>query len=240
MNKGIIIAIAVVVIAGALYLLSSKKDAQEASAPTNTASQNAANDSTNENEAVAVDTNEVEAGNYAVATEESTVQWQGSKTLIANYKDNGILKIESGNLIAAEDGNVTGTIIFDMTTIAATSTGRGTGEDMLSNHLKSDDFFSVETYPTAEFTIKKAEPATEGSASHTITGDLTIKGITHEISFPATVGMKDGQLVANATVTLDRTLWDVRFGSDKFFDNLANNVIDDNFIVTFALIANKQ
>ncbi|MFZ5391101.1 MAG: YceI family protein, partial [Patescibacteria group bacterium] len=73
-----------------------------------------------------------------------------------------------------------------------------------------------------------------------ITGDLTIKNITKPISFPAVVTNNDGQLKLIADIKLDRTLWDIRYGSDKFFDNLANNVIDDIFTVTLNLTAAKQ
>jgi polyisoprenoid-binding protein YceI len=70
-----------------------------------------------------------------------------------------------------------------------------------------------------------------------VRGKLTIKGITNDIEFPAAIYMQKGELHAKATFDLDRTKWDIRYGSNKFFDNLANNVIDDMFTVSFDLTA---
>lgn len=178
-------------------------------------------------------------GNYAVAVEETTLTWEGRKTLIENYKDVGTLKVKDGT-VNVEDGIVRGgTMTFDMASIAATSTGKGVGMDGLSNHLKSPDFFDVEQFPTATFTITSVAPQMDVATTYQygVTGDLTLKGVTNEISFPAAIYMKDGALFVEATTEIDRTKWNVNFGSGSLFDDLGNNVIDDNFGLAFTLVA---
>ena len=89
--------------------------------------------------------------------------------------------------------------------------------------MKSDDFFGVEAYPTATLAITGVNP--QQGDQYTNVGDLTIKGITHPVEFPATVGLQNDQLTAEATITVDRSEYNVRYGSSSFFDNLGDNVI---------------
>lgn len=183
----------------------------------------------------------VENGSYAVDVAASTMTWSGSKTLIENYVDSGAMKMKEGTVVV-DGGNVTkADFVFDMTSIQATTMAKGGGQDALSSHLKSDDFFAVETYPTAVFALASAIPDADVSTSYkyTLNGALTIKGITKDVSFPAVMYMKDGKFIAEATTRLDRTNWDVRFGSDNFFDNLGDNVIDDMFTIAFTVIATR-
>ncbi len=174
-------------------------------------------------------------GNYVVVKEESSVQWEGRKTLVANYTDSGTLALESGSFVVQNGAVGQGTVVFDMSSITALSTGKGDGQDKLSEHLKSADFFDVAKFPTAELKVKDA--TSSDGVNFVIRGDLTVKGKTNAVEIPATLTNKDGKLQVQGVISLDRTLWDVRYGSDKFFDNLANNVIDDMFTVLFTLIA---
>lgn len=169
-------------------------------------------------------------GSYALDTEESSIAWTGSKTLILNYEDNGTLAFSSGSVVVSNGHITSGDFTIDMTSFSVSSTGRGSGNDTLENHLKSDDFFAVETYPTATVALR-------GVVNGVATADVTIKGITKTISFPATITQEGNDLSGSATLTLDRTLWDVRYGSDTFFDNLGDNVIDDKVKVVLSLRA---
>ena len=99
------------------------------------------------------------------------------------------------------------------------------------------DFFSVEKNPTANFKITKVEAAKNGTV--TIFGDMTIKGIKQAISFPATVKADKKDLTANAKITLDRTKWDIRYGSKTFFENIGDKAIYDDFVIDLALVAAK-
>ena len=122
-----------------------------------------------------------------------------------------------------------------MTTLISTDlTGNSKGK--LEGHLKSDDFFGVATYPTSTFVITKAVP--QGPGKYKIIGNITIKGTTQEIQFPATVEAKDGKVTAKADITIDRSKFDIRYGSGSFFDNLGDKTIYDNFDLSVSLIAN--
>lgn len=176
---------------------------------------------------------------YQVDSAQTSVAWEGRKTLIANYADTGTLAVQSGTF-QFWDGVVSGTIVFDMTTIQALSTGKGIGQEMLTRHLQSPDFFDVAQFPTAEFRLKEAVSSTDASTPYLFTakGDLTVKGITQPVEFPVTLYADENRdLHAEATVSLDRTRWNIRFGSDTFFDNLGDGVIDDLFTVRFSLVA---
>lgn len=164
----------------------------------------------------------------------STASWTGSKTLIKDYYDRGTLKVKSGNAVFTDGVLTGGEVIFDMTTIAAVSTGKGDGMDRLSGHLKSDDFFAVETYPEAKFVITSA--ARESANTYLLTGDLTVKGKTAIVTFPADVITTNAMTTIAGTATIDRTVYDVRFGSTKFFQDLGDNVINDEFTLEFKVV----
>lgn len=168
---------------------------------------------------------QLDNGSYELS-QETTVAWQGRRPLMQGYMDSGVLTISEGSIEVLDNSIASGHFVFDMNSITAQTTGAGGGEDMLSNHLKSDDFFSVEDYPTAELHITEI---TNG----VLDGKLTLKGQTHPVQFPAVIAT-DGQSVRIiGTADLDRTLWNIQYGSGKFFDNLADKVIDDIFTVSF-------
>ena len=111
----------------------------------------------------------------------------------------------------------------------------------LIGHLKSDDFFSSEKFPTGEFKITEVSEVTDGSGNtHNIKGNLTIKGIEKNISFPANINIGDSKLTAAADFDIDRTEYDIKYGSGKFFDDLGDKMINDNFNINFELTANKN
>ncbi len=174
-------------------------------------------------------------GAFVVDTAASVINWSGSKTLIVNYVDKGTLKVKSGKVVLKDGAPVSGEIVIDMNTIHTLSTGKGSGESAMENHLKSADFFDVAKYPEAKFVAKSGKQT--GDNAFDLVGDLTIKGITKEVTIPVTVAnlSKDGATV-NGKITLDRTLWDIRYGSGKFFKSLGDNVIDDMFTVEFAAV----
>lgn len=172
-------------------------------------------------------------GSYAISTSSSSMTWQGSKPLVPGYSDAGQISLQGGTLVVTDGAIASGNFVVDMNSIDAKSTGSGQGQDLLSRHLKSADFFDVEKFPTATFVITSATPTGE------ITGDLTIKGITESVTFQADISEEEETLMAEATVELDRTVWDIRYGSGSFFDNLGDNVIDDNFTVTLNLVAER-
>ncbi len=111
---------------------------------------------------------------------------------------------------------------------------------MLSKHLKSADFFDAEQYPASVFEIASVKKDNTSENTYEISGDLTIKGITNPITFFAEIYAEGSALKARARVELDRSKWNVRYGSGKFFQNLGDNLIDDMFTVEFDLVANSS
>ena len=120
---------------------------------------------------------------------------------------------------------------MDMTSISSDS-------EKLTGHLKTEDFFSVEKNPTSKFEITKVTAA--GTDRINVTGNLTIKGITEAITFPATVKKEGNSLVAVAkNVMVNRAKYDIRYGSKSFFNDIGNKAIDDEFELSINLVAKK-
>lgn len=177
------------------------------------------------------------SGNKEVDVMKSEAKWTGSKTVIKDYYDTGTLGIKSGSATFNNGVLTGGEVIFDMTSIATTSTGKGSDADTTSKmagHLKSPDFFDATTYPEAKFVITSA--AQESDNTYLVTGDLTIKGKTASQSFPVEVTTLNGVATISGTATIDRTVYDVRYGSGKFFTDLGDNVINDEFTLEFKAV----
>ena len=154
-----------------------------------------------------------------IKVENSKVIWKGYKVTGSHE---GTIALQSGNLTFEADKLVGGEFVIDMTTIITTDL-EGDYKGKLEGHLKSDDFFGVTTFPTATLVFKDVKST--GKNSYAVTGDLTIKGITNPVSFDISIyGSK-----ATASVKIDRTKFDVRYGSTSFFDNLKDKAIYDEF-----------
>ena len=171
---------------------------------------------------------------YTIDPKASTVEWYAEKV---TGKHNGVVDLKEGNF-TFEDGKFTGgSFAVDMTSLRDTDMDEGEWKTKLENHLKSDDFFGVEKYPTAGFVITRVVP--QGPGTYKVIGNMTIKDKTQEIQFPATLEEKDGKLIGTATLTLDRSKYDVRYGSGSFFDDLGDKTIYDNFDLKVNIVASK-
>lgn len=154
-----------------------------------------------------------------VDTKESEVSWKGYKVTGSHY---GTVALQSGSLEFTGEVLTGGEFVVDMSTIGSTDLS-GEYKDQLDGHLKSEDFFGVEKFPTAALKITKI--AQSGKNSYDVTGDLTIKGKTLPIDFEISVyGSK-----ATANLKIDRSKYDIRYGSGSFFDNLGDKTIYDEF-----------
>ena len=154
----------------------------------------------------------------------ATIEWKAYKIA---YERWGTIQLKSGELHFEDDALTGGNFVVDMTTIQVTSL-TGKKKASLEKHLNSNDFFGTEEFPSAEMVITKIEPMADG---YTVTGDFTIKGQTHPVIFPMTV---DGN-TAVAKVKIDRSKYNVRYGSDTFFDNLGDRVIYNEFDLNVSL-----
>jgi polyisoprenoid-binding protein YceI len=174
---------------------------------------------------------------YSVDSKTSTFKWHATKVTGEHY---GVATFSTGTVQTNGKALVGGEINIDMTTIDATDL---TGEyhDKLVGHLKSDDFFSVEKFNTATIKVKtaKAMKADKVGNNYTITADLTIKGITKEVTFPAIVVVNDKQVIVNANFDIDRTKYDIRYGSKSFFEGIGDKAISDLFNIKVRLVATK-
>jgi polyisoprenoid-binding protein YceI len=171
---------------------------------------------------------------YVIDTKESVVTWKGSMAFASKGQHTGYVNISKGELMIEKDHLVGGTVEIDMNTIAEKFRA---GENNLVNHLKEPDFFDVKKFPFSAFAITRVESADGENIN--VTGDLTIKGITHAITFPAKIEVKRGVVNANGKVTIDRTKWDVRYNSGKFYDNLADEAISDDIEFDMKIVAKK-
>jgi polyisoprenoid-binding protein YceI len=168
----------------------------------------------------------IPAGNVSMNVDinASTVIWKGAKVTGKHLKS-GSLDFENGTLVG---GNFT----IDMTTIQNSDMGEKM-KAKLEGHLKSDDFFGVERFPTSTLKFTKVIPyGTTGS--YKIVADLTIKGKTNPVKFSAQINSENK--TATATITVDRSEYDVRYRSGSFFDNLGDKTIYDEFDLEIELV----
>lgn len=154
-----------------------------------------------------------------VKVKQSEITWKGEK--VTGFHE-GTINLKDGFLIM-EDGKLKGgEFVIDMASITVTDLS-GEDKGKLEGHLKSDDFFGVKNHPTAKMVIKSASK--KNGNTYGVVGDLTIKGKTNSITFNMEVEKNE----AEADITIDRSKYDVRYGSGSFFDNLGDKTIYDNF-----------
>lgn len=174
-----------------------------------------------------------ETTTYTVDTEASMIEWYGSKPI--GKSEAGTVQIAEGQLNFAGSELVDGSMVIDMATILPTSK-EGDMLEMLTGHLKSDEFFGIETYPTATLVIKSASP-TDVENQYAVVADLTIKETTDEIEFVTDVVVSEGALEATADIVVDRSIYDVQYGSGSFFSDLGDDLISDEMELTVSLVA---
>ncbi|WP_035333849.1 YceI family protein [Dyadobacter crusticola] len=169
-----------------------------------------------------------------VDTKSSSVTW-GAKKVTGTHA--GTVPLESGSLVVDGDKLKGGSFVADIKNLVVTDITDKEMNGKLTGHLKSDDFFSVEKHPQAKLVISSVTP--KGGNAYDVTGKLTIKGITEEVKFPATVKSDAQKVTATAKVTIDRTKYDIKFRSTNFFENLGDKAIDNDFTLDVNLVANK-
>ncbi|REH42945.1 polyisoprenoid-binding protein YceI [Tenacibaculum gallaicum] len=171
---------------------------------------------------------------YKANVAESTVTWKGSKPTGSH---NGVVSLEKGTL-EVENGNVkSGEFIIDMTTISCEDLKAGDGKEDLEEHLKADDFFDVEKFPTAKFQIASSE-LKDGKVH--VTGNLTLKDITKSITISATITEADDMLIFKSDVfSIDRTDFGVTYKSKKIDAALKDKFINDLMEISFEIKAKK-
>jgi len=176
---------------------------------------------------------------FVMDTAATKMEWFASKV---TGKHNGTLKIKSGELKVQGGKLIAGMFTMDMKSIKVADITEAETNAKLTAHLNSEDFFNTSTNPEATFELISAEPianAATDAPNYTLKGNLTIKGISKAISFPAKVQLTDDAVNASAEFPIDRTEWDIKYGSGKFFKDLADKAINDNFDVKLNISAKK-
>ncbi|RFZ85255.1 YceI family protein [Mucilaginibacter terrenus] len=172
---------------------------------------------------------------YKIDTQKSVIEWNGKKI---GGQHNGELRLSSGSITTSNNVPSKGIFVIDMTTITNKDLTDAEYNAKLLGHLKSDDFFGVSKFPTAQFVITRINDAKNGNIN--ISGNLTIKGITKPITFMSAYTINGNTLTAKAVnVKVDRTKYDIRYGSKSFFDSIGDKAIDDDFILNINIVATK-
>ena len=175
---------------------------------------------------VVLSTLSVTAQTKKVNASASTINWNGKKV---TGQHEGTINLKDGALVFKGKKLVGGTFNVDMNSIVVTDLKAGQGKEKLEGHLKADDFFGTDKFATATLVFKKL--VTKAANVYTVTGDLTIKGITKPVTFDLTTTAN----TATANVKIDRTKYDIKYGSGSFFDSLGDKAINDDFDLAVAL-----
>ncbi|MEL0026530.1 MAG: YceI family protein, partial [Schleiferiaceae bacterium] len=166
------------------------------------------------------------AGETVALDSGSTVAWRGFKTYVQS-EHLGTVNVQEGTFEVADGKLVGGTITIDMNSITNTDIEDEGKRGYLEGHLKSQDFFFVDSFPTAVFEIVEVLDPSEATKYSTVTGNLTIRGTTNSITFPADVVVgEEGVKFMAPTFSIDRTLWGAKF-NDRDDATIAESLKDD-------------
>jgi polyisoprenoid-binding protein YceI len=170
--------------------------------------------------------------NFKANTDKSLIHWTGKKITGSHT---GTIHLASGNLELENGKIVSGSFDIDTKSIAVADIKDPETNAQFAGHLLHDDFFGADKFPTANFTIMNA--VLLAGSSWKIDGLLTIKGITHSLSFEARVDMQGDTISAFGEIVVDRTKYGIKFGSGNFFRNLGDTLIYNDFTLDLNLVA---
>lgn len=156
---------------------------------------------------------------YKADSEQSKLSWLGEKI---TGQHTGTIKLQSGWISWQDNKIVSGEFIIDMATIKDAD-----ASERLEGHLKSDDFFGVEKFPVSKLVVTGSTPFDKGTG--VVSGTLTIKGVTNQIEFKAVLQKTVDGLWFFSNIVIDRTKYNIRYGSGSFIDNLGDKTIYDEF-----------
>jgi len=166
---------------------------------------------------------------YKVDIDPSVLNWAGYY-VFSFSEHKGTITLSGGEITMDENQIVSGYFDIDMKSIKDLDMSADDGAKDIENHLMSEDFFSVNDFPTAHFEIRKTEKIKDpaiGGPNYDVTGDLTIIGVKNSLTFPALINFNDNGVEAKAKFKFDRTKWNVRYNSGKFFSDIGDGAISD-------------
>lgn len=176
----------------------------------------------------------MKAVSYKIDQQKSKITWLAKKV---SGEHTGEIKVAAGNLSFDKELLVGGNFTLDTRSITVSDLKDEETNGKLVGHLKNDDFFAVDKFPEAKFVITDVKKKSD--ERYDIQGNLTIKGITKSIDFPATAKIEGQHIVAKAKVNVNRTHYDIKFRSNNFFENLGDKAIYDDFELDVDLVANR-
>jgi polyisoprenoid-binding protein YceI len=187
-------------------------------------------------EAIATDTvTTVAAVAYTVDVANSTLAWTGSEGFAFNldHAHNGLINITKGNLLAT-DKTFNGSFEIDIKSLKVLDIKKEASNKKLTTHLLSVDFFEADKFPTANFEIVSTTPTVADSVS--VTGNLTLKGVTKSIVFPANITKSDSSISATAKFYINRKDWGMHYRSE---DSFGDEMIRPEILIEFNVLAKK-
>ncbi len=187
-------------------------------------------------------TNQDNATAVPIVLSDSKIEWIGSK--ISGSAHNGTIDLKSGELLLTGEELTGGSFIMDMNTINPLDQDEE-NNNKLKGHLLSPDFFDVPNHPEGRFVITDISPIQDASAlemktaTHMVTGDLTLRGVEKSVKIPAQIEHTDSQVTAHAVFNLIRTDFGVNYNSDENDPDLRDNLINKEVHITIHVVANK-
>jgi len=173
----------------------------------------------------------LESGNYIIDEEKSIVNWTGRRIASSH---SGTVKIKSGEIKIQNNNNLGDSfVVIDMNTIEDND-----GSEGLEEHLKSDDFFAVNDYQESQILLKKIENIS--GDNYQVVSDLIIKDITKEVVFPAKIIINNNSLEAKANFEIDRSEFEIKYGSNSFFSDLGDKAIKNEIEFQVSIFAVKN
>ena len=173
---------------------------------------------------------------YLANKDASTIEWKGFKPTGTH---NGTIRIDNGVLTVNNGEIESGTFLINMNSIVVNDIPSDDEDNgKLTGHLKSPDFFDVAKHPTAAFEVTGFE-VKDGKSL--LSGNLSLKEKKNNITIPVTVNETGEMLeLTSEAFTIDRTKWDVRYGSKTIFDNLGDKFINDDMELKISIKAKKS
>ena len=169
---------------------------------------------------------------FTVASAQSNIDWIGRKVTGSHY---GTIDIKEGSLIVNDGKLTSGSFVVDTTSIRILDVTDPATNAQFAGHLASADFFASEQFPEAVFVITSVDQ--KENKSYNIDGDLTIRGITHPVSFDATISIAGDNLTAIGKIVVDRTRYEMKFRSGNFFKDLGDVLIYNEFDLMVSITA---
>jgi len=175
----------------------------------------------------------LEDGTYTF-TEQSTLQWSGANS---NVKHTGHIDLKYGKIIV-KNAKISGEFVIDMNSIKVTDLNIEEGSKILKAHLSSEDFFLSTLFPEATYSFKDILPVKipyDTAINYILEGSFTLRGLSKPLSVKSIISKSQERLILTARVELDRTKWNVIYGSSKFFKHLGMNKVFDIIVIDIRL-----